>query len=186
MEYNGTIIIKFTDGLASLKIDDGASRIPVGILDRWMRTKGVKLFRAQQRAIDKARPLKRVGILSSTPNPQAKVEVKKSPASPAPSPRSEASAPAAQPKTGPEVRKVTNPAIAAAILARQQKASPAGSDKKNEQAVADKVTANFLMGKQQPDAPHPEMDKIEAAIARTAGDNKDNSAKEENVNEAAE
>lgn len=205
MAYNGTITIKFTDGLASLNIDDGASRIPVGIIDRWMRTKGIKLFKAQQMALDKRRTASRAGTETSSPNPtpSPKAPVHEAP----PAPASEASSAKAQPKTGPGEDRSAR--IMAAIKDKHQgKMATPADGKPDEQEVIDKLNKSYTAGKQQPELAHTEMGKIEAAIARaqgetdkdsipvdattgpneskgSGGDNGGNSATEEKVNEAA-
>ncbi len=191
MSYNGTITIKFIDGLASLTIDDGASRIPIGILDRWMRTKGVKLFRAQQQALDKKRVAARAGTLIPSPNQPAtpKAPELKTP----PIPRSEASAPPAQPKTGPRVTAAGADKIMASVRAKHQASLiPSDSNTKgpdSEQTVINKLNKGYEDSRKVPEAPHPEMEKIDAAIARAQGetgpDTRDNSAIEEKVDEAA-
>lgn len=208
MAFNGTITITFTDGLASLKIDDGAARIPLGVLDRWMRTKGLKLFKAQQMALDKRRTANRAATGTPSPNqpPAPKAPAPKAP----PAPASEASKPEGQPKTGLGNGKVVSPAIAAAIAKRQNGTATPGDAKPNEQEVIDKLNKGYVDGKKRPELAHPEMDKIEAAIARTqgetdkdsipveatagteestvigGGDNSEGPATEEKVNESAE
>lgn len=192
MSFNGTIIITFTEGLASLVINEPASRIPVGILDRWMRTKGVRLFRAQQQVHDK----RRVAIT----NGETPVEIAPFPKMVLPSVEKKAVIPTGSNTPAPvrsetgKVSRTVAEALAAAtvkgvkdlhqksIVSKTTALPPSETmhqkvgmprpivepqfDKTNEQAVEQKVTDAFVQGHKQPEAPHPEMDKIEAAIAR--------------------
>ena len=177
--YNGTIKIVFEDGLASLTIDKGAARIPVGILDRWMRTKGVKLFRAQQMALSKP-PVTSVATESPLPN-RAPSEKPKLPHE-APAPESEA-----KPKTGTEGPKAKQSIIDKAKELSDKKPKreipgPIPPEPVLAKTTEEQETERFMAGKVQPEQSHPEMDKIDAAIARAKSDPEVNSATEEKTN----
>lgn len=168
--YNGTIKIVFEDGLASLTIDKGAARIPVGILDRWMRTKGVKLFRAQQMALSKP-PVTSVATESPLPN-RAPSEKPKLPHE-APAPESEA-----KPKTGTEGPKTKGEDV----KTKREIPGPIPPEPVLAKTTEEQETERFMAGKVQPEQSHPEMDKIDAAIARAKSDPEVNSATEEKTN----
>ena len=169
--YNGTIKIVFEDGLASLTIDKGAARIPVGILDRWMRTKGVKLFRAQQMALSKP-PVTSVATESPSPNPAGSEKPDKLPHE-APAPESEA-----KPKTGTEGPKTKGEDV----KTKREIPGPIPPEPVLAKTTEEQETERFMAGKVQPEQSHPEMDKIDAAIARAKSDPEVNSATEEKTN----
>lgn len=156
--FNGKITITFKDGLADLTMDAGAAKIPVGILDRWMRTKGIKLFRIQQRNMSK---------------PPTVVEKKASPE---------------KPKTVAEAlssdKKTLHSVVDRKPLPDIEVPGPMPPEPPVVKATPeDKETARFMAGRAQPEQPHPEMDKIDAAIARANSEKTDNSATEEKQNE---
>ncbi len=146
--FNGKIIIMFKDGLADLTMDAGAAKIPVGILDRWMRTKGIKLFRIQQRNMSKP--------------------------------------PVVKPKTVAETLKVDKKVVPSTEKGRPPETeihATLPSEPAMPKTVEEVETLRFMANKVQPEQPHPEMDKIDAAIARAKGESENNSATEEKSNE---